>query len=211
MSALAFTGDQPAPRAVDQRHLGLDLTPAETAILSCTPVVLHAETYNALFALGVRGLAITGARPFADLATEQVVYLEGGRFELAKDMRDQSNSVPAIIIPCVNRDGATTDLVAWNMETGATATWRGAALLGEENLDAPRIDGDRLRVHSTVLAWLVDGRRGVVVLDAKRARWPLAEQGLIVADVDFGVRLLAQLALPQPDIHVDDEQQRAAA
>jgi hypothetical protein len=48
-----------------------------------------------------------------------------------------------------------------------------------------------------------------VILDAKRARWRLAEEHLIVGDPTFGRHLRDILRLPEPRIFV--ERRRAAA
>jgi hypothetical protein len=190
----------------DLRLIGISLTPAEAALTESLPVVLHSPTYEALFRLGVRGVALTGADAFDALHIEVVCFLQDGRFEFARDIRDQVEGALAVIIPCRDEFGRTTDLAAWHMDTGRVATWLGAAvMLGEDNISAPRIDCDGVRVFPDAAAWLREDRRGVVILDATRARWRLTEERLIVreADIDFGRRLRKILRLPEPRIFVE--------
>jgi hypothetical protein len=153
--------------------------------------------------LGIHGPTVTGGDLFNALHCDTVCFLSGGRFEFARDMRDASGDVLAVIIPALDKYCETIDLVAWSLDTGAVATWRGeAVMLGEEQINAPRLDGDALWVFADAADWLRAGRRGVVVLDASRVRWRLAQEKLIVADAAFGRRLRDALRLPEPLIFV---------
>lgn len=194
----------------DPRMIGTGLSSSDAALLDCIPVVMHEPTYAQLFALGIHGAAVTGGGPFDALHVEPVCFLPDDRFEFARDLRDATGHVLAVIIPVLDEFDQTDDLVAWELNTNSIATWRGAAcMLGEEAIDAPDADEDGLRVFSGPPEWLRAGRRGVVILDASRARWRLAERRLIVANTDFGLRLRAMLRLPQPRVYV--EARRAAA
>ena len=125
-------------------------------------------------------------------------------------MRDQTGHVLAVIIPALDESGETVDLAAWHMETGAVAIWRGvAAMLGEDGIDASRIEVDGLRVFPGLAEWLRAGRRGVVILDSESARWRLSEETLIVSAAAFGRRLRDALRLPEPRVFVE-EKRRAA-
>jgi hypothetical protein len=189
---------------VDFRHMGVELTPAEAALAESSPAVLHAPTYDALFRLGIHGKALTGADAFDALHVEAVCFLGNERFEFARDMSEPCESGLAVIIPCRNELGRTVDLVAWEIETRKLAVWRGeAAMLGEDQIDAPRIEYDGVRIYPGPVDWLHAGRRGAVILDALRARWRLAEDRLIVNDADFGRRLRRMLRLPEPRVFVD--------
>lgn len=188
----------------------MTLTPAETELANSTPVTLHPSTHAKLFALGVRGEALTGGCIFNSLHVDAVCFLGGDRFEFARNLRDQSGHLLAIVIPCRDECGRTTDLAAWRPDTGAIATWRGEPMLGADRIDAPQIEIEGLRVFATPLEWLHADRRGVVILDPKFARWRLAERRLIVADAGFGRRLRESLRLPDPLVFVDAKQSAAA-
>jgi hypothetical protein len=187
----------------DLRMIGHGLTPSEVALLDCMLVGSHEPTYAKLYALGIYGPTVTGGDLFNALHCDTICFLPGGRFEFARDMRDASGHLLAVVIPALDEWGNTIDLVAWCVDNGAVATWRGeAVMLGEEQINAPRLDGDALWVFADATDWLRAGRRGVVVLDASRVRWRLAEEKLIVADAAFGRRLRDVLRLPEPRIFV---------
>jgi hypothetical protein len=181
------------------------------ALLDCTPVVLHEPTYAKVFALGVYGAALTGRDFFDSLFVEAVCFLPGGRFEFARDLRDASGHVLAVIIPVRDDTGETIDLAAWGLDTGALATWRGVAtVLGVDRLTGPRIEVDGLRVFPGPLEWLRAERQGVVILDPERARWRLTGERLIVGDAPFGRRLREALRLPEPRFFVETKRRAAA-
>jgi hypothetical protein len=208
MSGATFEGD--ILTVADPRMIGLDLTQSEAALLDCLPVVLHGQTHAKLFGLGIHGPAVTGGGLFNALHVEAVCFLPSGRFEFARDMRDQTGHALAVIVPCLDESGETVDLAAWQMDTGAVATWQGvAAMLGEDGIDAPRIEVDGLRVFPGPAEWLRAGRRGVVILDSESARWRLSGETLIVSDAAFGRRLREALRLPEPRVFVE-EKRRAA-
>jgi hypothetical protein len=188
-----------------------DLGPCREALLDCAPVTTHAPTYAKLFALGIYGAALTGRSFFDALHVEAVGFLPGARFEFARDMRDASGHELAVIIPARGKAGDLIDLVAWSLDGGALATWRGvAAMLGEDMLTAPRIEIDGLHAFPGPLEWLRAGRQGVVILDADRARWRLVGERLVVADPAFGQRLRATLRLPEPRVFIQKERLAAA-
>lgn len=193
----------------DLRHIGIGLNPCEAALNESSLVVLDTAIYDALFALGISGDAITGLDAFDALHVEHVSFLPGRRFELTRNMRDQSSSTLAIIIP-VREGGRTVDLCAWDLNNGTLATWRGAPLLGQDVICAPRIEADGVRVYVDPVEWLRAGRRGIVVIDATGARWRLAEERLIVRDADFGRRLRHMLRIPEPRVFVESTGRAAA-
>lgn len=188
----------------DPRLIGVGLTPSELALLDCELVVSHLATYAALFARGVHGQALKGRDHFDLLHCEAVCFQPGGRFEFARDLLNASDHTLAIIIPAPDEWGVTIDLVAWRLDTGELATWRGAAaMLGEDQINAPRIEADGLRVFAEPAEWLRAERHGVVVLDAERARWRLARERLIASDKEFGLCVRDMLRLPEPQVFVD--------
>src|SRR5271163_1033432 len=132
----------------DLRLLGVGLSPIDAALIDCLGVVSHASTYQRLFELGINGPSVTGGGIFNSLHVDSVCFLgDRRRFEFARDLRDQTGHALAIIIPVRDGYGETIDLAAWRLDTGALATWRGAAcMLGEDQIAAPRIDVDGLRV-----------------------------------------------------------------
>ena len=183
MNGATYEGD--FLTVADPRVIEIDLTLSEAALLDCLPVVLHGPTHAKLFSLGVHGPTVTGGGPFNALHVDSVCFLGKRRFEFARDMRDQTGHALAVIIPALDELGETIDLAAWQRETGAVAIWRGVAcILGGDQIAAPRIEVDGLRVFRCPAEWLRAGRRGVVILDNESARWRLSE-----SDAAFGRRL----------------------
>ena len=165
------------------------------------------ETSARLVKLGVEGEALT------DLYVAPVCFDGARRFEFGRRLGDDiatwRRSVVAVIIAARDEDDVAFDLVAWNLKTGATATWRGeASMLGEFNL-LWRLGEEALRVHPTVLDWLIAECDGLVILDANKARWRLVGEALIVDDVAFGLRLREALRLPEPEIFVENKRNGA--
>jgi hypothetical protein len=84
-------------------------------------------------------------------------------------------------------------------------------MLGEDRpMTAPRIEVDGVRVFPGPAEWLRAERRGVVILDAERARWRLAGERLIVDAATFGRRLRDALRLPEPRVFVENARMAAA-
>ncbi len=176
--------------AVTLKLLGMKrLSPFEEELTNCEPVVCDHALWAHLFERGIR----TGQGFFDALKTEAVVFLPGGRFEFAKHLRDATGAVRAIIISCRNQSGEIVDIAAWLPDTGAIALWRGSVgALGEDNILAPRIDP--LLVCETATEWLRAGRKGVFIIDLKRAAAALDGQTLAAADRRFGRALRSRLA-----------------
>lgn len=67
-----------------------------------------------------------------------------------------------------DRAGHPADILAWRPDE--RALWLGAVdFLGEEQLEAPRIENEALDVWPDVVPWLAAERRGVVILSPRRA------------------------------------------
>jgi len=148
------------------------------------------------------------AEPELPALADVVFYDDRPLFDLADEAGDEG-AVPAIVFLARDEEGEPLDLVAWSRKTDRLATWHGAVtMLGEDYLAGPRLE-EGLRVCADPSEWLQAERLGVVILDAKRARWRLADEDLIVADPAFGRRLRDALRLPEPQIFV--ERRRAAA
>jgi hypothetical protein len=132
-----------------------------------------------------------------------------GYFDFAG--REDEDARPALVAVARDEFGTVADLAAFDSR-GRIGAWLGrAALLGEQMLNFPRIESPALHVFETGLDWLRGDRRGVVILDAARARWRLSGERLAVADVAHGRRLRAALRLPEPQIFVTRDIARRAA
>lgn len=123
------------------------------------------------------------------------------RFEFARH-RPSEKAVSAFVFPIYDRWGDNTDLAAWRPPADVGLWVGNCCLFGEEQLDPALRDGP-LVVHADVLSWLRAERRGVVVLDERRAAPMLREvKSLLVDDFEFGVRLERALTLKSPQILV---------
>ena len=145
------------------------------------------------------------------LATDRVAFdaAHGFCFERHARQPDESFALAYIIIA---RDefGEPADLIAWRGDRVASRYAR-VSMLGANNLFAPRLLSDALLVEPDVLSWLRSGRRGVVIIDAEKARWQLASAGpLQAASVDHGRALRRALSF-RPHIKVPLSTARLAA
>lgn len=137
------------------------------------------------------------------------VSLDGKLFDFATPGIE--DSAKALVFVARDRCGDPRDLVAWAPRGHRVASHYGrAALLGEHELDAPRLAGP-LRVHRDVLSWLQAGRTGVVIIDRRRA-WRALEGVTVAAeDLEHGLELRKALTAPAPRIVVPAPVERAAA
>ncbi len=196
----------------DLRLLGLGLNECERALLDCWPAVLQKSIYSKLFALGIRGEGANGDGPFDALHIADVIFRPGARFDFASEIGSSRRSVAAVIIPARDECGDLVDLAAWNVDGGELALWRGvASMLGEDWTNAPRVESETLAVFADVASWLRAGRRGVVIIEPRRARWRLAGERLAVDDPSFGRRVRDAMRLPEPQIMVASKSARRAA
>jgi hypothetical protein len=167
----------------------------ELELLDCTPVAGDAGMQGKLRSLGVRQTA--------GLYFEAVVFLPNGRFEFARDIRDASGAVVAVVMPAPDDLGQLIDLAAWEPETGRLALLLGrVSMLGQDNLYVWRI-GKPLALHESVLDWLRVDREGVVVIDPRRAS-PLLRivEPLGVKSAAFGRRMQEAMTIRPPRIVV---------
>lgn len=154
-----------------------------------------------LHARGVSDAAMRGD-PGLDTAELRAgcVAFDRRYFDFAR--RADEGARPAFVVIARDEFGIVDDMVAFDAH-GRIGVWLGrAAMLGEQMVDFPRIESPALAVYPDAMAWLCAERRGVVILDAKRARWRLAGDRLAVDSVGFGRRLEKSLALPRPRIFV---------
>jgi hypothetical protein len=140
-----------------------------------------------------------------ELVSDRVVFLDGGRFEFVRNCRDHGwddDDAAAVIIPCNDRLGDRTDLVAWSPVDDKAALWLGrVSVIGEETIFAPRL-GEPLAVHASMVDWLCCHRNGIVILDWQRARHLLYDITLGVQSTAFGKVLRRGLTIPPPPIFV---------
>jgi hypothetical protein len=130
------------------------------ALLEASPVVSDVSWYSLLWALDVRSAA--------DLHFDAVVPLPSGRFDFARDVRDATSAVVALIVPAHDDTGELDDLVALDLERDFLGTWLGqASMLGQHNLYGWRV-GEPLVAHETALDWLRADRQGVFVINPQR-------------------------------------------
>ena len=204
--------EEPAER-IDFRLAGVGLNECERVLNECCwPVVLNGPLHARLSAHGIHGAGVNGRGAFDALQSSDVLFRPAAQFDFAHEVGAVFGLVSAIVIPVHDETGDIVDLAAWNPDDGALALWRGVAcLLGEQNISAPRIEHDGVRVHPSALAWLRAGRTGVYVVDPERARWRLAGESHVVDDVAFGRRLRDALRLPEPQIFVTTADARRAA
>jgi hypothetical protein len=129
------------------------------------------------------------------LLRDAVVFGRGRRFEFARHLRDpELERVVAYTIVARDAGGAPVDVVAWHPRTRRVATWLGRTGLLGSDFPCPATSADPLVVYPDPLAWLADGRRGVVVVDERLARAELLEAGSIQAsDIAHGTKLKALL------------------
>ena len=77
----------------------------------------------------------------------------------------------AAIIVCLDEHRQPADLAAWSpADDRVGLRWGNVAMIGQEQVHAPRLDGDKLWVHPSPLDWLAHRRAGVVILSHEAAR-----------------------------------------
>ena len=201
--ALAMCSDELAWSPADLRLVNGGLSERETGLIDCEPIASDEAMHSRLWALGVRCTA--------GLYFEPVVFLPGDRFEFARDARDASGAVVAIVFPAPDDLGRLIDLAAWSPETGRLALLLGrVSMLGQDNLCGWRL-GEPLAMHETPLEWLKANREGVFVVDPQRAS-PLLRmvEPLGVKRSSFGRRMREAMTIRAPRIVVAQDRRAAA-
>jgi hypothetical protein len=141
-----------------------------------------------------------------ELRRGYVEWLPNGRFAF------EDESVSGVVHDClvvVARDQTNdpVDLAAFDFQ-GRFASWLGVPALGLESVTLPRMS-DALPVFRHPIQWLASFRKGVVILDHKKARHYLESAGaFVVGSTDEG-RALSDAMTYRPKIYVNSE--RAAA
>jgi hypothetical protein len=140
---------------------------------------------------GVITGAITNPWPIG----ETNVSFDGGSFDADPDGR------PAAILGVID-GGRLVDLATWDTETGRTGTWlgQGFALGQDQILNAATwfLDGN-LMIHRSPLGWLQNGRKGIVILDPRRAWcWLQDAPRLLCEDEAHGEEIERLIDPPKP-------------
>jgi hypothetical protein len=82
---------------------------------------------------------------------------------------------PAVIVSAFE-EGRLLDLVAVGLETRSSRTRMGiATVLGQEWIDHAKDTETTVRLFPDPITWLLNGRRGAVVVDWRAARYALAD------------------------------------
>ena len=134
-----------------------------------------------------------------------VFHADRPLFDFPGERGVEGDGSPAIMFLARDESGRPIDLVAWEPSTGKLAAWLDrAALLGEDQLWAPRIaNAGALNVFESPRDWLREDRRGVVIINAKRAARQLRFAGKLCAEsIDLGLRLDGMFKADRPEIVV---------
>jgi hypothetical protein len=193
--------------------------PAQTAYLAHTALCIATAELGSLDAAFYAAAAPLNARQVAWLAGHGIpadALLTDGdgrgwpvlaaRVErigkLFRFATEEGEGVPALILVARGPAGEGVELVAWSAREGWVVSESGALpLLGMEWL-CP-LEGGPVEVHADVLAWLRAGRRGVVVVDQRRAVPVLRDcSALVVGDERVAAKLYDNLMIKPPKILV---------
>ena len=175
---------------------------------------LHPPTPDMIRFFRGRGVSVEAlAEPELPALANVVFHDNRPLFDFTDEAGDDG-AVRAIVFLARDEEGEPRDLVAWSCKKNRLAAWYGGgavAMLGEDYLGGPRLEYG-LCVCADPLEWLRVERCGVVILDARRARWQTTAMGedLIVADHAFGRHLRNSLRLPEPRIFVEARTRAAA-
>ncbi|HLH12416.1 MAG TPA: hypothetical protein VKV77_11125 [Methylovirgula sp.] len=113
----------PEPYSGDPKLLGLGMTECEAEHGRCASVFEYPHLFERLFALGIRGRAISGGDAFDALGAEPVVFLPGARFSFARHLLDATGYKLAVIVPARDTYGEVADLIAVDLDTDTIAAW----------------------------------------------------------------------------------------
>jgi hypothetical protein len=135
-----------------------------------------------------------------------VEWIHGNRFVFESESTS-GVVVDALIVVANDECGDPADLVAFDFQ-GRFASWFGMPILGLETATAPRMS-EGLSVFRHPIQWLASFRKGVVILDHKKARHFLENAGpFVVASTEHGKTLSEAMAY-RPKIYVNSERQAA--
>jgi hypothetical protein len=144
------------------------------------------------------------------VAAHHVVF-DGTRFKFARELDEAAEAVSSLIFAARDQAGDVAHIVAARPSDGLIASWLGrVGMLGQQNLWAPRLGSDAITVHADVISWLTDERRGVVVVDADKAKWLLSHAGPLLANSTEHGRALRSALTFSPDISIPTNRKLAA-
>lgn len=147
---------------------------------------------------------------FCPMLQASVEFFPNRKFEFATESISPENCVTALLFGERDEYCDPLDIIAWQPRFRAMGTLLGRAwCLGGNNIAPPW--SWPLTVHPCPIEWLADGRRGIVIVDADRARWELQGIALAAASVPHGQALRDTLTLPAPRIAVPALGHRRAA
>lgn len=133
------------------------------------------------------------------------VFDDNGGFEFARHL-EGGLAQSAFVFAVRDEYGDDVDVVAW--KPPVLAVWLGhVALLGQEQVNGPRLGRDPLRVHTTVAGWFRAAREGVFVLDEARAADLLRCETLGAESAIHASDLRRRLTRPAPPVVVVEPMQ----
>jgi hypothetical protein len=152
--------------------------------------------------LRASGTPTSALAPWA-LRADQVVFDGAISFAFERHLKTEEAARRAIVFPARDVVGDLVDLVAWDRLTGQVGLWLGRVwALGEENVNRPRLtERGALQVWASPQGYLRAGRRGVVLLKPREARWYL-DGPLVVETTEHGLDLERHLSIASPKIFV---------
>ncbi len=127
------------------------------------------------------------------------VVADGNSYRPA-DRKEQAST--AFVVPAVT-DGCVVDLVAQTFSVKGIRSRLGVtAVLGADDIEAARTNGQPLYVFSSIPQWLKGGGRGAVVVDWQRAAHELEGVPAILCSASVADRLYAvtRQCVPAPVI-----------
>ncbi|WP_249133796.1 hypothetical protein [Bradyrhizobium sp. AUGA SZCCT0182] len=132
-------------------------------------------------------------------------HVDGETFDFAE------GDANALTFRIRDRYGDVQDVAAWCPRTDRVATWAGhACMIGADQIDAMQPDAAGLLVCEGVLQWLQARRRGVVILDARRALPLLFDSPpLLAASLNHGTGLRNAFERALPPVLVPKESEAA--
>ncbi|MDQ0395191.1 hypothetical protein [Labrys monachus] len=147
--------------------------------------------------LRVRGVATQALIEPDPVLTARVAFDRAGTFDI---VTNEEEGARALLFLCYDTSGVAADITAWNPRTDRLALWLGAVVgPGEDEILRPRL-GAPLPVYRDPLWWLRNDRRGIVVVDARKARGKLAGIAMQAEDAVHAAELRCMLTTPSPRI-----------
>lgn len=143
---------------------------------------------------------------------DDVTFLGAFRFEFKRYGLHHKRTERAMTFVARDESGEIVDIVAFNPRDGGRGSWLGrVAMLGEEELGAPRLDGVVL-VHFKIIEWLRASRRGVLVVDADRAGARLLDESRLLAakECQDALRKILTRCLPRVGTWSREENHRTS-